>query len=157
MVKGYYRKRSDFSKYWWVNATLPGKDSAEINLSVANNYKSYGPLKASVWFLYRNKIANRKDLSSRDKLIAWAIAERYRGQSFSTWDSFTYLGAMIGMNRKTVAKGIKSLMDNNVIWIVLEGEEKVGLTKLVSKRQKKHIILCGLNFILAEEIRKKNE
>ena len=102
-----------------------------------------------VWF--RNKVANRKDLTSRDKMVAWAIAERYRGQSFNTWDNFTYLAAMVGLNRKTVHKAIVELMEKNVIWVVLEGQ---GKDWLVSKRQKKHIILCGLNFILAEEINK---
>ncbi len=154
MMKGYYRRKSNFDNYWWITTSLPGKDSAEINIRVANHYKSYGPLKASVWFWFRNKVANRKDLTSRDKMVAWAIAERYRGQSFSTWDSFTYLAAMVGLNRKTVHKAIVELMEKNIIWVVLEGQEKIGVSKLVSKRQKKHIILCGLNFILAEEMNK---
>ena len=83
-------------------------------------------------------------------MVAWAIAERYRGQSFNTWDNFTYLAAMVGLNEKTVHKAIVRLMEKNVIWVVLEGQEKIGVSKLVSKRQKRHIILCGLNFILAE-------
>ncbi len=149
-MKGYYKRGNNFDKYWWVTTDLPVANSGYINRAVANQFKKYSELKASVWFWYRSEVVDRKDISNRDKIIAWAICERYRGQSFSTWDSFTYLALMLGMNRKTISKGIQALIEADIIWIGLEGDHKIGIKNLSQARVKKHLLLVGLNKVLYE-------
>lgn len=152
-MKKFYNKQPNFDKYWWINSDLPGEDSAEINLSRALDYRNYNQLKAKVWKWFRSNVA-RKDLSSREQICLWCICERYRGSSFSTWCSYSYMSKMISMNRKTVAKAISILAseDVNLIWIVQEGEERIAMRSLPSRKPiKKHFVLVGFNEVLADE------
>ena len=71
-----------------------------------------------------------KDLSARNKLILWSLAERFRGQSFSVWDSYTYLAMTIGISRRIFSKGMGELSEAGVIWIAVEGEERLAFKKL---------------------------
>lgn len=151
-MKNYYNKKANFNKYWWVSPEIVPKESGIINLSVANKYKNYGNLKAKIWQWYRSKV-NRKDISSRNKLILWALAERYRGQSFSVWDSYTYLAMTVGLSRKTFSKGMAELSEQGIIWIAVEGDERLAMKKLPQQiRVKKHILLVGLNVVLFEAL-----
>lgn len=149
-MKNYYNKKGNFNKFWWISPEIVPRESGIINLAVANKYKNYGTLKAKVWEWYRHQV-NRKDLSTRNKLILWSLAERFRGQSFSVWDSYTYLAMTIGVSRKTFSKGMNELaeMNNSPIWIAVEGEERLAYKKLPQQvRVKKHIVLVGLNHYL---------
>mgnify|MGYP005735427871 FL=1 len=157
MKKKYYRTNNDFENYWWINSSLMEISSPEINISVANKFRSYGPLKASVWFWFRQKVVSRTDLAARDKLCAWAICERFKGQSFSTWDSLTYIGKMTGTSRKTVSKAIQKLIEKELRGIAIEGKERKGVRTLPQAHIKKHFLLCGLNQILAQEINKNDK
>ena len=57
---------------------------------------------------------------------------------------------MLGMNRKTISKGIQALIEANIIWIGLEGDHKIGIKNLSQARVKKHLLLVGLNKVLYE-------
>jgi hypothetical protein len=56
---------------------------------------------------------------------------------------------MIGMNRKTVSKGIQNLMDLDIIWCAIDGEKKV-LRSLKAGVQHKHFLFVGLGVMLEE-------
>lgn len=153
-MKNYYNKKGNFDKFWWISPEIVPKESAVINLAVANRFKDYGKLKACVWRWFRAQV-NRKDLSTRNKLILWSLAERFRGQSFSVWDSYTYLAMTIGISRRIFSKGMGELSELGIIWIAVEGEERLAFKKLPQqKRVKKHIVLVGLNNVLFEDLNK---
>lgn len=153
-MKSYYNKKGNFDKFWWISTEIVPRESGVISLSVANKYKDYGKLKACVWKWYRSQV-NRKDLSARNKLILWSLAERFRGQSFSVWDSYTYLAMTIGISRRIFSKGMGELSEAGVIWIAVEGEERLAFKKLPQQvRVKKHILLVGLNHILFLDLEK---
>ena len=150
VLKKFYNKHPDFSNYWWITSALPGEESAEINLDLALANKDFIKLKANAWRWFRDQI-QRKDLklSSREQIVLWALIERIRGKSFSVWCSYLYLSRMLNKDRKTIAKAINNLAEQNVIWLVQEGRERVAMRSLpAQKRVKKHIILVGLNAYL---------
>jgi|TARA_B100000161_G_scaffold256507_1_gene219634 hypothetical protein len=152
-IQNYYNKKGNFDKFWWVSPEIVPKESGMINLSVANRYKDYGKLKGSVWKWFRSQV-NQKDLSPRNKIILWSLAERFRGQSFSVWDSYTYLSKMVGLSRKTFSKGMGELSEQGIIWIAVEGDERMAFKKLPQQvRVKKHILLVGLNNVLYEDLK----
>lgn len=159
-LKKFYNKTPDFKNYWWITTSIPGEDSAEINLTNALANKDFNKLKSNCWKWFRDQI-QRKDLtlSSREQIVLWALIERIRGKSFSVWCSYLYLSRMLNKDRKTIAKAINTLAELNVIWLVQEGREKVAMRSLpAQKRVKKHIILVGLNRYLGdpgEESQKK--
>ena len=151
-MQNYYNKKGNFDKFWWVSPEIVPKESGIINLGVATKFKDYGKLKANIWKWYRSQV-NRKDISSRNKLILWALAERYRGQSFSVWDSYTYLAMTVGLSRRTFSKGMSELSEQGIIWIAVEGKERLAMKKLPQQvRVKKHILLVGLNNVLFESL-----
>lgn len=151
-MKNYYNKKGNFDKFWWVSPEIVPKESGVVNLAVANRFKDYGKLKGCVWKWFRSQV-NQKDISSRNKIILWSLAERFRGQSFSVWDSYTYLAMMVGLSRRTFSKGMAELSEQGIIWIAVEGDERLAVRKLPQQiRVKKHILLVGLNNVLFEEI-----
>ena len=154
MQHRFYNAQGDYKNYWWVQPELPGRDSAIINLSVAKKYKKYQELKASVWFWYRGHMA-RKDIGSREKLLLYGICERYRGKSLSCTDSLSYFEKFLGMNRRTISKALNTLVDKEIVWLAVEGEEPVALKRLPKKRVVKHILLVGLNATLSENLNRE--
>ena len=140
---------------WWL--VVEGIEDAEksglINYGLAGKYRSYSKLKKVVWKWYKQHLG-RKDLKTREKLILYALCERYSAQDFSSHDAVTYLALMIGMHRHTVSKGIQKLMDLNILWCAIDGERKV-LRSLKAGVQYKHFLLVGLGVMLEEESRKE--
>tara|TARA_R100000654_G_scaffold25989_2_gene49502 strand:- start:62 stop:499 length:438 start_codon:yes stop_codon:yes gene_type:complete len=140
---------------WWlvVDGIEDAEKSGLINYGLAGKYKNYANLKRVVWKWYKKHLS-RKDIKTREKLILYALCERYSAQDFSSHDAVTYLALMIGMHRHTVSKGIQKLMDLNIIWCAIDGERKV-LRSLKAGVQHKHFLLVGLGVMLEEESQKE--
>ena len=61
----------------------------------------------------------------------------------------------IGISRRIFSKGMAELSEIGIIWIAVEGEERLAFKKLPQqKRVKKHIVLVGLNNVLFEDLNK---
>ena len=136
--------------YWWIETGVPSdeKNSGCIRYSVTSY--SYSQIKKSVWKLYRTR-TDRADLSCYDKMLLWAISERFRVRSMSCTDAVGYLAKMIGVSRKTAGKSMRKLVDNNIIWLAEEGSERKAHRKLEARKYfKKHILIVGLSFELVD-------
>ena len=141
-----------WKKYWWIVPNEAAFNDAYVNYSVALKYSNFTKLKGVVWKIFRKSLDN-KELAARDKIVFWVICERLRGSSFSCWDSWTYIGKVCGLNRHTVSKAISNLVEANLIWIAIEGEQAVGKTRLEpQKRLKKHVLIVGLGKALHEAL-----
>ena len=138
---------------WWlvVEGIEDAGKSGLINYGLAGKYKNYASLKKVVWKWYKQHLG-RKDLKTREKLILYALCERYSAQDFSSHDAVSYLALMVGMHRHTVSKGIQNLMNLNIIWCAIDNEKKV-LRSLKAGVQHKHFLLVGLGVMLEEESR----
>lgn len=138
------------TKWWLVVEGIENPEkSGLIIYGVARKYKSYSKLKQVVWKWYKKHLG-RTDLKSREKLVLYALCERYSAQDFSSHDAVTYLALMVGMNRHTVSKGIQNLMDQNIIWCAISKERKV-LRNLKAGVQHKHFLFVGLGVMLEKE------
>ena len=136
-------------KWWLVIEAIDGPErSGLIKFGVAMKYKSYSKLKKVVWKWYKKQLG-RTDIKSREKLVLYALCERYSAQDYSSHDAVSYLALMIGMHRHTVSKGIQNLMDLNIIWCAIDGEKKV-LRSLKAGVQHKHFLFVGLGVMLEE-------
>ena len=61
---------------------------------------------------------------------------------------------MVGLSRKTFSKGMGELSEQGIIWIAVEGDERMAFKKLPQQvRVKKHILLVGLNNVLYEDLK----
>ena len=130
---------------WWlvIEAIEKPEKSGLIKFGVAMKYKSYSKLKKVVWKWYKKQLG-RTDIKSREKVVLYALCERYSAQ-----DCSSYLALMIGMHRHTVSKGIQNLMDLDIIWCAIDGEKKV-LRSLKAGVQHKHFLFVGLGVMLEE-------
>ena len=137
-IQNYYNKKGNFDKFWWVSPEIVPKESGMINLSVANRYKDYGKLKGSVWKWFRSQV-NQKDLSPRNKIILWSLAERFRGQSFSVWDSYTYLSKMVGLSGRLFLKKWESYLNKASFGLQLKAMNVWHLKNYHSKSESKNI------------------
>ena len=141
-----------YDKYWWITTEHTAINSPYINRATALQYTNFNKLKGVVWTWFRSKI-DRKDISSREKIILWIICERMKGSSFSCWDSYIYLGKATGMNRKTVALAVNNLSDAGLIILAVEGKEPRAKKRLeAQKRVKKHILLIGIGHALSKKL-----
>ena len=59
------------------------------------------------------------------------------------------------MNRRTISKALNTLVDKDIVWLAVEGEEPVALKRLPKKRVVKHILLVGLNATLSENLNRE--
>ena len=141
------------NEYWWIkNIGIENeRASGEIRFALVSKYSDYSKLKKIVWIWFRSHTDS--NLSSRAKIILWAICERWnKYQTWSCPDSFEYLGSMLNMHRSTVAKGIYELVDNDVIWLVEESERR-GMKRIKQhSRKRKHILLVGLGTLLSDHL-----
>jgi DNA-binding MarR family transcriptional regulator len=136
---------------WWlvVEAIESPEESGLIPYGLAMKYKNYAKLKKVVWKWYKKHLG-RTDIKGREKLVLYALCERYSAQDYSSHDAVSYLALMIGMNRHTVSKGIQNLMDQNIIWCAIDKEKKV-LRNLKAGVQHKHFLFVGLGVMLERE------
>ena len=143
-------KRRRMNRFWWIEVGVPEdeRNSACVRQSLVN--RSYGEIKKGVWRLYRRR-TDRLDLTSSDKMLLWAMSERFRVESMSCTDAVGYLSKMVGVSRKTAGKSIQRLVDAEIIWIVEEGEDRRARRRLEARKYfRKHFILVGLSYELGE-------
>jgi hypothetical protein len=100
-----------------------------------------------VWKWYRSR-AGDNQLSPASKLTLWAICERFRVETFSSHDAYSYYAKMTGVNRKTAGRGVGELIDQEIIWCVLEGEQK--RLRRSQAKGRKHFLLVGLIDLVRE-------
>lgn len=139
-------------RFWWIEAgeIQDPRHSACVHVNVHARMSDYKKLKGYAWKWFRHA-CGQNDISSRDKIILWAITERHRAASFSCRDSFSYLGKMTGLSRGSVRKAIDSLQKHKYIWLVPEWERRVIRKSLGATR--KHILLVGLGYLIEKEER----
>lgn len=144
--------KGKINKYWWITSAHTEINTPFINYGTALKYKNFNKLKFVVWKMFRSKL-DHPELSARDKIVFWCICERLKGSSFSCWDSYSYLGKMLCMNRKTIAKAVDNLSANGLIMIAVEGEKPTAMKTLPSQqRVKKHILIIGLGHFMGREL-----
>ena len=74
--------------------------------------------------------------------MLWSLCERWRYETWSSHDAISYYCKMTGVNRKTAGRGVAELIDKEVIWCVLEGEQK--RLRRSQAKGRKHFLLVGL-------------
>ena len=76
---------------WWlvVEAIEKPEKSGLITYGVAMKYKSYSKLKKVVWKWYKKHLG-RTDIKGREKLVLYALCERYSAQDYSSHDAVSY-------------------------------------------------------------------
>jgi hypothetical protein len=87
-------------------------------------------------------------LSVGAKLMLWALCERWRYETWSSHDAISYYAKMTGVNRKTAGRGVGELIDQEIIWCVLEGEQK--RLRRSQAKGRKHFLLVGLIDLVRE-------
>ena len=53
---------------------------------------------------------------------------------------------MTGVSRKTISRGVRELVEKNIVWLVLE-DDRVRLKKSQTSG-KKHFLLVGLSYFI---------
>ena len=145
MIRKFDRKNKD---YWWVIPSEVPRLHASGLVPLACVSDNYMQMRSCVWRIFRRE-CGREDLSISAKLVLWAVCERYRFETFSSHDAVSYYCKMIGVSRRTAGRGMKELIEKEVLWCVLEGKE--GRLRKSQASGKKHYLLVGLaNEIIKE-------
>ena len=145
MIRKFDRKNKE---YWWVIPSEVPRLHASGLVPLACVSDNYMQMRSCVWRIFR-RACGREDLSISAKLILWAVCERYRFETFSSHDAVSYYCKMIGVSRRTAGRGMKELIEKEVLWCVLEGVE--GRLRKSQASGKKHYLLVGLaNEIIKE-------
>ena len=135
--------------YWWVSASAEAKrDSALVPFSLSRKKGQFMDVRALVWHWYRTSVAGNVELSQTARFVGWALAERWRYETWSSHDAISYYAKMTGVNRKSVGKAVAELSEHNLIWIVLEGEPK--RLKKSQSGGRKHFLVVGLASMVRE-------
>ena len=145
MIRKFDKKNKD---YWWVIPSEIPRLHASGLVPLACVGDSYMKMRSCVWRIFRSE-CGREDLSVSAKLVLWAVCERYRFETFSSHDAVSYYCKMIGVSRRTAGRGMKELIEKEILWLVLEGKE--GRLRKSQASGKKHYLLVGLaNEIIKE-------
>jgi len=129
--------------YWWITAHAEAEEkTALIPIALARKEGDFSRVRQIVWHWYRSEVAGNEALSMTARFVGWALCERWRYETWSSHDAISYYAKMTGVNRKTSGRAMTELIDKEVVWCVLEGEQK-----RLRKSQpggKKHFLLVGL-------------
>ena len=131
--------------YWWITAhseSERGEKTALIPIALARKESDFSRVRQIVWHWYRSEVAGNEALSMTARFVGWALCERWRYETWSSHDAISYYAKMTGVNRKTSGRAMTELIEKEIIWCVLEGEQK-----RLRKSQpggKKHFLLVGL-------------
>ena len=130
-------------EYWWVTPQeVSGlSKTALVPTACVRKQDNYTKMRVCVWRLFR-RICGREDLNMSSKMLLWAVCERYRFETFSSHDAISYYAKMIGTNRRSAGRGMKDLIEKEILWCVLEGEKK--RLRMSQPGGKKHFLLVGL-------------
>ena len=145
MIRKFDKKNKE---YWWVIPSEIPRLHASGLVPLACVGDNYMKMRSCVWRIFR-RACGREDLTVSAKLILWAVCERYRFETFSSHDAVSYYCKMIGVSRRTAGRGMKELIEKEILWLVLEGKE--GRLRKSQASGKKHYLLVGLaNEIIKE-------
>jgi hypothetical protein len=145
MIRKFDRKNKD---YWWVIPSEIPRLHASGLVPLACVGDSYMKMRSCVWRIFR-RACGREDLTVSAKLVLWAVCERYRFETFSSHDAVSYYCKMIGVSRRTAGRGMKELIEKEILWLVLEGKE--GRLRKSQASGKKHYLLVGLAYEIIKE------
>ena len=138
-------------QYWWIVNGVPENEehSAFVHVRFVNDFRDWKKLRTHLWAWFRAR-AGRTDISPVETLVLWAITERFRYQTFSSHDAYSYYAKMIGMNRRSVGRAVSALAEKGLIRVALEEERKLVEKAIAGKR--KHILLVGLGYSLRKVV-----
>ena len=145
MIRKFDRKNKD---YWWVIPSEIPRLHASGLVPLACVSDNYMKMRSCVWRIFR-RACGREDLTVSAKLVLWAVCERYRFETFSSHDAVSYYCKMIGVSRRTAGRGMKELIEKEILWLVLEGKE--GRLRKSQASGKKHYLLVGLAYEIIKE------
>ena len=136
------------SEYWWITHQHIEEQlkSGLVSHTFVREQAEFGSVRKAVWFWFKRACASER-LSASAKIILWAICERWQFQSFSSHDAVSYYSIMVGVNRRSAGRAIQQLIEEGLIWCVLEGEPNRVFKKSQSSG-KKHFLLVGLGSLL---------
>jgi hypothetical protein len=143
--RGDKMRRFDISnkEYWWVTpheVENLGK-SALVPTACVRKQENYTKMRVCAWKIFR-RACGREDLNMSSKMLLWSVVERYRFETWSSHDAISYYAKMIGTNRRSAGRGMKDLIEKEILWCVLEGEKK--RLRMSQPAGKKHFLLVGL-------------
>lgn len=130
-------------QHWWITAhAVAGEKTGLIPISLARKDGDFSKVRQLVWYWFRRE-CGREDLTISAKLVLWSLCERWRYETWSSHDAVSYYCKMVGVNRKTAGRAVTELIEKEVIWCVLEGEDRIRLRKSQASGRK-HFLLVGL-------------
>ena len=89
----------------------------------------------------------RQDLTPTEKIVFWAMLERFRLDTWSSHDAVVYYGLMTGLHRSAVSRAIRGLMEKGIILLVRDGEGEEGkYYDSLQRGGKRHFLLVGLAY-----------
>lgn len=131
---------------WWIKFGLQaGRQEGGISreLQSSLNVKRYRKV---LWKQGRKVIA-RQDLTPTEKIVFWAMLERFRLDTWSSHDAVAYYGLMTGLHRSAVSRAIRGLMEKGIILLVRDGEGEEGkLYESLERGGKRHFLFVGLAY-----------
>jgi len=129
-------------EHWWITAHAQEQGAGTlVPISLARREGDFSRVRSVVWGWFRRE-CGREDLTVGAKLMLWSLCERWRYETWSSHDAISYYCKMTGVNRKTAGRGVAELIDKEVIWCVLEGEQK--RLRRSQAKGRKHFLLVGL-------------
>jgi len=143
-------------EYWWIENGIPKHESKSgcVRASVRAKFKSFSKMRACVWKWFRSRAGDRT-LSPACKLTLWAICERFRVETFSSHDAYSYYAKMTGLSSKTVGRCVSELVRAEILWIAVEGEKRI--LKTAKPGVRKHLLFVGLGKLLVEELSRASD
>ena len=132
--------------YWWLTDSIEDeRTSGLVRRAFVSDSKNFTFVRGEVWRWFRHQVG-REDLSTGSKLLLWAMCERWRWETCSSHDAIDYYALMTGVSRKTISRGVRELVEKNIVWLVLE-DDRVRLKKSQTSG-KKHFLLVGLSYFI---------
>ncbi len=131
---------------WWIKFGLQeGRKEGGISRELQEGLKLKTYRKV-LWKEARKVIA-REDLSATEKLVFWALMERFRLDTWSSHDAVVYYGLMTGLHRSSVSRAINSLIDKGIIQLVRDGRGEAGkYYSSLERGGKRHFLFVGLAY-----------
>ena len=135
-------------EHWWITARAEAEGKGTlVPIALARKDNDFSRVRSIVWAWFRRE-CGRTELSVGAKLMLWALCERWRYETWSSHDAISYYAKMTGVNRKTAGRGVGELIDQEIIWCVLEGEQK--RLRRSQAKGRKHFLLVGLIDLVRE-------
>jgi hypothetical protein len=129
---------------WMVFGDIAREEnSALVRVECVARYSDFRVVKRALWKDWFKARVGRTDLTAADKLVLWAMVDRWRLASWSVRDSITYIAKATGTHRNTVKNSVDRLIEKNII--VYTAEDALRKPKA---GERTHFLLVGLGYVL---------